>query len=115
MNNLQLSDTGFLDCPRSSRSGSRLRPAEAFRYRPAIWLGVGKPETLQPVLASLIPTITVVGNISTTSTDWPDDPDFFQIINNAMKIGNGGTAPNPKDVFTVGAAIIDQYDTEDLY
>jgi hypothetical protein len=48
-------------------------------------------------------------------TDWSDDADFFQIIYNAMKMGNGGTAPNPKDVFTVGAAIIDQYDTEDLY
>jgi hypothetical protein len=48
-------------------------------------------------------------------SDWPDSPDFFQVINNAMKIGNNGTAPDPKTVFTVGAALIDQYDTEDLY
>jgi hypothetical protein len=46
---------------------------------------------------------------------WSANPDFFQVINNAMKIGNGGVAPNPKDVFTVGAALIDQYDTEDIY
>jgi hypothetical protein len=47
--------------------------------------------------------------------DWPANPDFFQVINNAMKIGNGGVSPDPKQVFTVGAALIDQYDTEDLY
>jgi len=49
-------------------------------------------------------------------TGWNNpDPDFFQIIYNAMKMGNGGVSPNPKDVFTVGAAIIDQYDTDDLF
>ena len=32
-----------------------------------------------------------------------------------MKLGNGGVSPDPKSVFTVGAAIIDQYDTDDLY
>jgi hypothetical protein len=32
-----------------------------------------------------------------------------------MKQGNGGVAPDPKTVFTVGAAIIDQYDTDDLF
>jgi hypothetical protein len=47
--------------------------------------------------------------------DWPANPDFFQVINNAMKIGNGGVAPAPKNVFTIGAALIDQYDTDDLY
>ena len=47
--------------------------------------------------------------------DWPDSPDFFQVINNAMKIGNGGVAPDPKTVFTVGAALIDQYDSDDLF
>src|SRR5262249_12541025 len=47
--------------------------------------------------------------------DWPANPDFFQVINNAMKQGNGGVAPNPKTVFTVGAALTDQYDTDDLY
>jgi hypothetical protein len=46
---------------------------------------------------------------------WPANPDFFQVINNAMKIGNGGVSPDPKQVFTAGAAIIDQYDTEDVY
>jgi hypothetical protein len=46
---------------------------------------------------------------------WSANPDFFQVINNAMKLGNGGVAPNPKTVFTVGAALIDQYDTEDIY
>ena len=48
-------------------------------------------------------------------SQWPDAPDFFQIINNAMKQGNGGVSPDPKTVFTVGAALIDQYDTDDLY
>ena len=46
---------------------------------------------------------------------WPANPDFFQIINNAMKLGNNGVAPDPRTVFTVGAAMIDQYDTDDLY
>jgi hypothetical protein len=46
---------------------------------------------------------------------WSDTADFFQVINNAMKLGNGGVSPNPKTVFTVGAAIIDQYDPDDLY
>ncbi len=50
-----------------------------------------------------------------TLNQWPNAPDFFQIINNAMKIGNGGVSPDPKTVFTVGAALIDQYDTDDLY
>jgi hypothetical protein len=46
---------------------------------------------------------------------WSASPDFFQVINNAMKLGNGGVAPDPQTVFTVGAALIDQYDTDDLY
>jgi hypothetical protein len=50
-----------------------------------------------------------------TLTDWPDNPDFFQVIYSAMKQGNGGVAPDPKTVFTVGASLIDQYDTDDLY
>jgi hypothetical protein len=32
-----------------------------------------------------------------------------------MKQGNGGVSPDPKQVFTIGAAIIDQYDTDDLH
>jgi hypothetical protein len=47
--------------------------------------------------------------------DWPASPDFFQVINYAMKQSNGGISPDPKTVFTVGAALIDQYDTDDLY
>ena len=46
-----------------------------------------------------------------------DDPDFFQIIDYAMNQANGGT-PDPNHVrntFAVGAALIDQYDTDDLY
>ena len=45
-----------------------------------------------------------------------NDPDFFQIIDYAMNQANGGT-PDPNHVrntFAVGAAIIDQYDTDDL-
>ena len=46
----------------------------------------------------------------------PANPDFFQIIDYAMNQANGGT-PDPNHVrntFTVGAALIDQYDTDDL-
>jgi hypothetical protein len=50
-----------------------------------------------------------------TLNQWSANPDFFQIINYAMKQGNGGVSPSPKTVFTVGAAIIDQYDTDDLF
>jgi hypothetical protein len=46
-----------------------------------------------------------------------NNPDFFQIIDYAMNQANGGV-PDPNHVrntFTVGAALIDQYDTDDLY
>ncbi len=43
---------------------------------------------------------------------WPDNPDFFQVINFAMKKGNPGVTT--AQVFNVGAAIIDLYDTDDL-
>ncbi|HEY4270793.1 MAG TPA: Ig domain-containing protein [Candidatus Udaeobacter sp.] len=46
-------------------------------------------------------------------TALPDNPDFFQIINYALTIGNGG-APAPSTVFGIGAALIDQYDGDDL-
>jgi hypothetical protein len=47
----------------------------------------------------------------------PANPDFFQIIDYAMNQANGGL-PDPNHVsntFNVGAALIDQYDTDDLY
>jgi hypothetical protein len=47
----------------------------------------------------------------------PANPDFFQIIDYAMNQANGGV-PDPNHVrntFNVGAALIDQYDTDDLY
>jgi Putative Ig domain len=46
-----------------------------------------------------------------------NNPDFFQIIDYAMNQANGGV-PDPNHVrntFNVGAALIDQYDTDDLY
>jgi len=43
----------------------------------------------------------------------PDNPDFFQIINYALKQGNGGIS-DPNTVFKLGAALIDQYDADDL-
>jgi hypothetical protein len=46
----------------------------------------------------------------------PANPDFFQIIDYAMNQANGGT-PDPNHVrntFNVGAALIDQFDTDDL-
>jgi hypothetical protein len=43
------------------------------------------------------------------------DPDFFQIIDYAMNQAIGVTDPDHvRNTFTVGAAIIDQYDTDDL-
>jgi Putative Ig domain len=44
----------------------------------------------------------------------PAEPDFFQVINYALKQGNGGVS-NPDQVFKIGAALIDQYDTDDLF
>ena len=45
-----------------------------------------------------------------------NDPDFFQIIDYAMNQAIGVTDPNHvRNTFTVGAAMIDQYDTDDLY
>ena len=43
----------------------------------------------------------------------PGNPDFFQIINYALKQGNGGIF-DPDTVFKLGAALIDQYDADDL-
>jgi putative Ig domain-containing protein len=46
-----------------------------------------------------------------------NNPDFFQVIDYAMNQANGGV-PDPNHVrntFNVGAALIDQYDTDDLY
>src|SRR5262245_5240874 len=40
--------------------------------------------------------------------------DFFQVINYALKQKNGGVS-DPATVFNIGAAIIDQYDTDDLH
>lgn len=46
-----------------------------------------------------------------------NNPDFFQIIDYAMNQANNGFVdPNHvQNTFTVGAALIDQYDTDDLY
>jgi hypothetical protein len=43
-------------------------------------------------------------------------PDFFQMIDYAMNQAIGVTDPNHvRNTFNVGAALIDQYDTDDLY
>jgi hypothetical protein len=44
----------------------------------------------------------------------PAEPDFFQVLNYALKKTNGGVS-NPDQVFNLGAALIDQYDGDDLY
>jgi hypothetical protein len=44
------------------------------------------------------------------------DPDFFQIIDYATNEAIGRNDPNRvRNTFTIGAAIIDQYDTDDLH
>jgi len=43
----------------------------------------------------------------------PAEPDFFQLIDYAMNRATGG-ASNPQKTFEVGAALIDQYDTDEL-
>src|SRR5262249_56137229 len=44
------------------------------------------------------------------------DPDFFQIIDYAMNAAIGvNDANHVRNTFTVGAAIIDQYDTDDIH
>jgi hypothetical protein len=43
------------------------------------------------------------------------DPDFFQVIDYALKQANGGVSPDRAKVFAIGAAIIDQYDADDLF
>jgi hypothetical protein len=46
----------------------------------------------------------------------PANPDFFQIIDYAMNQAIGVNDPNHvRNTFTIGAALIDQYDTDDLY
>jgi hypothetical protein len=46
----------------------------------------------------------------------PDDPDFFQVIDYAMNQAIGVNNPNHvRNTFTVGAALIDQYDTDDVF
>src|SRR5262249_31554981 len=49
-------------------------------------------------------------------TPLPANPDFFQLIDYAMTQAIGYTDPNHvRNTFTIGAALIDQYDTDDLY
>lgn len=44
------------------------------------------------------------------------DPDFFQVIDYAMNQAIGVNNPNHvRNTFTIGAAIIDQYDTDDIH
>ncbi len=46
----------------------------------------------------------------------PADPDFFQVIDYAMNQAIGVVDPNHvRNTFNVGAALIDQYDTDDLF
>ncbi|MGI8955847.1 MAG: putative Ig domain-containing protein [Chthoniobacterales bacterium] len=46
----------------------------------------------------------------------PANPDFFQILDYAMNQATGTTDPNHvRNTFNVGAALIDQYDTDDLF
>jgi len=46
----------------------------------------------------------------------PANPDFFQIINYAMNEAIGVNDPNRiRNTFNIGAALIDQYDGDDLY
>jgi hypothetical protein len=46
----------------------------------------------------------------------PANPDFFQMIDYAMNQAIGVVDPNHvRNTFNVGAALIDQYDTDDLY
>ena len=40
---------------------------------------------------------------------WPDNPDFFQVINFAMKAIGVNNPNHVQNMFTVGAALIDQY------
>jgi hypothetical protein len=42
-------------------------------------------------------------------------PDFFQVIDYALKQKNGGVSPDRATVFAIGAALIDQYDSDDLH
>jgi hypothetical protein len=47
---------------------------------------------------------------------FPADPDFFQVIDYAMNQAIGVNNPNHvRNTFTVGAALIDQYDTDDVF
>ena len=80
------------------------------------WVGA---EPGHPVLASLDPNY--YGHWQYGGHGCPHDinslpanPDFFQIINYALTLGNGGVSPAPSTVFTVGASLIDQYDGDDL-
>jgi hypothetical protein len=43
---------------------------------------------------------------------WQNNPDFFQVLNFAMKLKNPSVTA--AQVFNVGAALIDMYDTDDL-
>jgi putative Ig domain-containing protein len=48
---------------------------------------------------------------------WSANPDLFQIIDYSMNQANGGTVDpsHVRNTFNVGAALIDQYDTDDLF
>ena len=93
MNNLAtVIPDAWIIYPGNHGQGSRLRPAEAFRIRPAIWLDLAKRE-LYARYRLTDPNYYGRWKYIHNLNDWPANPDFFQVINNAMKIGNGGVAP----------------------
>ena len=118
MNNLQLVIPDSWICPGNNGKGHAYGIAEAFRHRPAIWLGVGRRKLWTPGNRFTDPNY--YGHWKYIGTDTQPscqaNPDFFQIIDYAMNQAIGVIrSQSLRNTFNIGAALIDQYDTDDLY
>ena len=111
-------DTGFLDC--SSRSSGQghawglQRHSEFAQRFGLVWVN----GNFMPGTRLTDPNYYGHWRYIHSLNPLPaNNPDFFQVIDYAMNQANGGI-PDPNHVrntFNVGAALIDQYDTDDLY
>ena len=117
MTNLQIVIPGFRIPPGITvwvTPGAYRRKPNSAGY--LAWTGWTEPITR--LIASLIPTITVIGDMGPGIHDInalpATDPDFFQIINYATNEAVGVYDPNRPNTFQIGAALIDLYDGDDL-
>ena len=119
MNNLQVVIPDSWLCPGHHGVGHAYGKQRHTDIGQLFGLVVGRRNLHSPVLASLIPTITVIGRYFRTRRQpvASQRPGLFpdhRLCHERRRMA-GVTDPNHvRNTFNVGAALIDQYDTDDL-